>query len=203
MQYRPAQTAPLRPWPRAAHRLLPLATLLLGGLATAAEPDSGLLSPATPTLSYTAGPFVASNPSSTADGAPVCGPQVCDSYLLTVSLPAGATATRVKISIGWDDVGSDYDLHVYRGDQTGVDGPQPTADAGESAGGNQPEVVSFDALPGTTQAYTIKVVPWLVTPGDPGFTGTITLSAGSGGGGGGGGGGDEETSCTLPAGVRP
>lgn len=171
--------------------------------AWAGTPSSGELTPDTPmqTLQYTAGPFAVSNPAANATDGPVCNPAAaCDSYKLTITLPAGSNFSRARISTAWPEgSASDYDLYIFSGDRGDLDGTA-TPDAGSSAGSGNPESTVISLTPGTSAVYTIKVVPFAVVPNEV-VTGTITLIADSGGGGGGGGG--DGPSCTVPAGVRP
>lgn len=188
-------------------RLLPI-TLALAwaapGLVMAATPASDTLTPATKGLkiTYSAGPFAASNPAGTATDGPVCNAAApCDSFKLTITTPAGSIYTRAKISVEWGaDSLSDYDVYVYNGDVGDLDGMTP-ADVGDSAGSSNPESLTINLEPGT-HAYTIKTVPFQVVPRETDVVGTIELMTGSTGGGGGGGGGNGD-SCSIPAGVRP
>src|SRR5882672_7394857 len=95
---------------------------------TAATPSSGTLSPGTLTLTYDAGPFFQPNQSPVGLGQVDSGPRCnsttfpCDSFALTVSLPAGYVAANpnasIKVTMFWTDTGSkqsDYDLYIYDG----------------------------------------------------------------------------------------
>ena len=139
-----------------------------GGACLAAEPAAGTLSPASPSLSYSAGPFTTPNPTPTpgVDSGPVCdATSPCDSYRLTVSVPQDYAAAHpnlsVRVTLSWTDAnpaaGSDYDLWIYEGDAGDLDG----SDAGvvSSASSDNPEIAVFYPDPGTF-AYTIKVVPY-------------------------------------------
>ncbi len=186
-------------WARLSRIVLPC--LLAPSAGWAGTPSSGELTPATPmqTLSYTVGPFTVSSPVATATDGPVCNVAApCDSYKLTVTLPAGTPFTRARISIDWPQGSvSDYDLYIYSGDRGNLDGME-APDVGSAAGSSNPEVTTIGLLPGATTVYTLKVVPFAVVPAEA-VTGTITLLAEPGGGGGGG----EAQSCVVPAGVRP
>lgn len=183
-------------------RLACLAAVAAPGSLWAGTPNSGTLTPDTPmrTLNYTVGPFTASNPTPVpeVDIGPRCNARFeCDSYKLTVTLPADSTSNRVRMTLAWPaGSNSDYDLYVYAGDQGNIGGGA-AADVGESASGANPEALSFNAQPGTTTVFTIKVVPYTVTPAETPITGTIELLEGGGSSGGGG------QSCVIPAGVRP
>src|SRR5438105_13661871 len=83
----------------------------LGWLSLASTPSSGTLSPGTPVVTYTAGPFNVPIQSPVGAGQLDSGPRCnantfpCDSYTLTISLPAGYVAAHpnsaVKVSAGW------------------------------------------------------------------------------------------------------
>jgi serine protease AprX len=152
-------------------RLLALLALILGLRAEAATPSSGALSPATPTLDYVVGPFSQSNPTPIpdVDDGPRCNLNFpCDSYQLTVTVPVGYVAAnpnaKVRISTRWAAASpSDYDLHIYAGVRGDLDG-SVVADVGASASSANPEVYEFVPVDGATTTYTIKVVPYAVTP---------------------------------------
>lgn len=185
-------------------RLIAAACLAVPVAGWAGTPSSGELTPSTPmqTLQYTVGPFVASNPAATGTDGPVCNAAAsCDSFKLTVTVPADSAFSRAKITVDWPaDSASDYDLYVFSGDRGDLDGTM-SPDVGSSASSSNPETSAISLTPGTSTVYTIKVVPFAVVPNEV-VTGTIALIADTGGGGGGGGGGDGP-SCAVPAGVRP
>lgn len=192
---------------KAAVRLLPITLAALAwaapGMVIAATPASGTLTPETEGLkiSYMAGPFTASNPAGLATDGPVCNAAAqCDSFRLTITTPQDSIYTRAKVEVTWGNAGSDYDIYVYNGDIGNRNGMIP-ADVGESAGSTTTETVTFDLTPGT-QVYTVKTVPFAVTPGETDVVGTAELVTGTPGGGGGGG-EDPGASCTLPTGVSP
>ena len=132
------------------------------GVTEAATPTSGTLSTATPTLTYTAGPFLVPNVTGTA-GAVICNSVTpCDEYQLTVSVPAGYDAGHdVKITVQWPTAVADFDLYLL--DANG-------AEVRSSASSSDPETVVVPAVSGT---YTVRVVPF--APLGQSFTGTIRL----------------------------
>ena len=68
----------------------------LARAGTAATPSSGTLSPDTPALTFTGGPFTGSNPSGFAGDLPNCSvPNTCDTYTLGIDIPAGYSALPV------------------------------------------------------------------------------------------------------------
>jgi len=129
-----------------------LATVL-GSSAMAANPGSGTVSPSSPTISYTGGPYTGSNPSGVI-GDPDCDlfPGTCDDYLLTVDIDdAYLTAhpnTAVEIKTTWPGP-SDFDLLMQTASGLTVNS------SGNAAG--QPEVITFYPNPGTTQ-YRLRTV---------------------------------------------
>ena len=146
----------------------------LGWLSFASTPSSGTLTPATPVLTYDAGPFTTANQSPVGLGQLDTGPRCnsnafpCDSYTLTVSLPSGYTAANpnsaVKVTLFWTDTGtgqSDYDLYIYNGVNPTVDGNHP-ADH-QSASGSNPEVGIINPLVDGTSQYNIKILPFQPT----------------------------------------
>ena len=135
----------------------------LVGLGARAMPGSGTLSPAAPTLSYTAGPFLVANPGAQAGGGPVCnGPETCDDYALTVAVPAGYDANHnIRIEIGWPVAGADFDVYILRGESV----------IATAASSSDPEVAIIPALAGE---YIVRVVPF--APAGQSITGNINLT---------------------------
>jgi hypothetical protein len=133
-----------------------------GGVSEAATPNSGTLSTGTPTITYTAGPFLVPNVTGTA-GAVICNAVTpCDEFRLTVSVPAGYDAGHdVKITIQWPTAVADFDLYLL--DANG-------AEVRSSASSSDPETVVVPAVSGT---YTVRVVPF--APLGQSFTGTLSL----------------------------
>src|SRR5215218_7373848 len=89
------------------------AAALLATLAgSAADPASGTLSAANPTLTYTGGPNLVSNPSGQACEVD-CVNLPCDEYALTINVPASYENThQVRIVVSWPIPAEDYDLQV-------------------------------------------------------------------------------------------
>src|SRR5437868_12773666 len=101
-----------------------LFTLLLpAALAAATNPPGATLSPSSPSVTFTGGPFSASNPSNPAGlNPPVCTDATCAQFALTVSIPATDFNTyKAKVTVGWTNSGtttqgsnsSDYDVFIY------------------------------------------------------------------------------------------
>src|SRR5437763_1621362 len=151
-----------------------LFTLLPAALAAATNPPGATLSPSSPSVTFTGGPFSTSNPSNPAGlNPPVCTDATCGQFALTVSIPAADFNTyKAKVTVGWTNSGtttqgsesSDYDVFIYSPDETG-------SEVGSAATSNNPEQTSFDAASGS---YTIYVVPYDVAPSVT-FTATVTL----------------------------
>jgi hypothetical protein len=138
----------------------------------ASTPSSGTLTTVSGPVTYTAGPFFQENPSPLGLGQVDQGPRCngttfpCDSYDLTVSLPAGYTATHcnaaVKVTLSWVDSGtgqSDYDLYIYEGVVGDLDGNTP-ADFQSATSGYRPEIATVAPLKDGANHYTIKIVPF-------------------------------------------
>src|SRR5436853_458981 len=145
----------------------------IGWFSFAGTPSSGTLSTANPVLTYDAGPFNVANQSPLGLGQLDVGPRCdstsfpCDNYTLTVTLPSGYAAAHpnagVKISLFYTDTGShqsEYDLYVYNGVVTSLDGSQPSNHA--STGAN-PEVTTINPVLDGTNKYSIFIVPYIPT----------------------------------------
>jgi hypothetical protein len=157
-------------------------------LSFAATPSSGTLSETTPVLTYTAGPFLQSNPVPVpvVQSGPTCGgaQNPCDSYELTISMTAAYIAANpsasAKVTLSWQDTGSgssDYDLYIYNGVVGNTTATTPVASRGASAA--NPEIASIFPLAEGSNTYTIKVVPY--TASGETVSVKIELLAGSGG----------------------
>lgn len=139
----------------------------------ASTPSSGTVSPTVTTFNYDAGPFTTPNQSPLGLGQLDQGPRcdstfACDSFKLTVSVPAGYMATHpnasVRVTMFWTDLGtgqSDYDLYIYKGDVGNLNGSRQ-ADY-QAASGANPEVASISPLTDGDAIYTLKIVPYTPT----------------------------------------
>lgn len=132
--------------------------------ADAATPASGTVSDTTPATTWRAGPFAVPNVSGTT-GTVSCGdPQLCDDYVLKVSVPVGYDAGHsLRIDVKWPNTAADFDLYVLDSDGHEVAAAASTSD---------PETV---LLPAVTASYTVRVVPY--APLGDSFSGTATLVA--------------------------
>lgn len=149
-----------------ATALCAVAALATSMAGLAANPASGTLSVANPTLTYTTGPNIVSNPTGTV--ALDCSTLPCDEYALSVDVPATYEEThQIRIHISWTSPVEDYDLNV--------------SNMGSS--GNTPGIPETVVAAAKSGSYTVQVVPYAVHGGS--FTGTITLeekpAVGSGG----------------------
>src|SRR6267378_7612367 len=174
---------------------------------SAATPSSGTISTAAPTMTYDAGPFVQANQSPVGLGQVDSGPRCnsntfpCDSFALTVSLPAGYIAANpnasIKVTMFWTDTGSkqsDYDLYIYDGVVDTLSGSQPAPYS--SASGANPEVASVSPLKNGDTKYTVKIVPF--TPSGEAVHVRLELLSGTGPAGFPGFGGADPTSPGIP-----
>lgn len=81
--------------------------------ADAATPASGTVSDTSPSVRYTAGPFVAPNVTGTAGAVNCTAPQSCDDYALTVATPAGyGTTHSLKVTVSWPTAAADFDVYL-------------------------------------------------------------------------------------------
>lgn len=147
-----------------------------GWFSFASTPSSGTLSPATPILTYDAGPLppnaiqdvtglVLSGPVCEGTGTPAA---TCDSYALTITLPAGYQAANpnaeARVTLFWtntdptNNAASDYDLYVYKGVIGDLNGTKKAdwQSTGDSTA--DPEIAHVTPLQDGTNQFTIKVV---------------------------------------------
>lgn len=147
-----------------------------GWYSFASTPSSGTLSPATPILTYDAGPLppnAIQDVTGLALSGPVCQgtgtpAATCDSYALTVTLPAGYHAANpnaeVQVTLFWtntdptNNAASDYDLYVYKGAVGDLNGTKKAdwQSTGDSTA--DPEIAHVTPLQDGTSQFTIKVV---------------------------------------------
>jgi PKD repeat protein len=148
----------------------------------AASPESGTVSPTSPTVSYTGGPFLGINQTNTADSATItCTPATpCDDYGLAISLPSGDPNSYVfEVTVSWTDKATpttshnDFDLYVYDANGNVVSGNSGATSA-------NPERVTISVTGGS---YKIRVLPFDVNIGPSGdtYNATVTLSSVPGG----------------------
>jgi hypothetical protein len=137
---------------------LTLGLLLVPG-APAAIPSAGTVSSATPTSTWTGGPFLTSNPA----GICLAVDPSCDTYTLNLVPPATGNYT-VEISITPSSEGDDYDLYVT--------GPDGTRVGSSTTSGGHEKVVLNNPPAG---AYSVSTLAWLVAPGGT-YSGKATLA---------------------------
>ena len=141
----------------AAAVCLAVAVLLATRFHTeAATPASGTVSLATPTLTYTSGPFTISNPTDQVDGVPTCdATHPCDDFKLTVDVPAGYDAVHyVKIQVAWPNQATlaQYDIFVYKLNPDDTLGPLVAANFFAV----DPDVTTISAISGK---YLLRIAP--------------------------------------------
>src|SRR5688500_17256614 len=86
------------------------ATCCLGSMvAHAADPASGTLSTANPTITYESGPFTGSNPEGE------CDDVFCDHFALTLDLAGVPTTSSVRITTSWITPADDFDIYWMNG----------------------------------------------------------------------------------------
>lgn len=130
--------------------------------ADAATPASGTVSDTSPSVRYTAGPFVAPNVTGTAGAVNCTAPQSCDDYALTVATPAGyGTTHSLKVTVSWPTAAADFDVYLL--DSAG-------REVGVAASSSDPEVIQVSPNAGK---YTVRVVPY--APAGQSFTATVAL----------------------------
>ncbi len=133
---------------------------LLPASVHAALPGAGTVSQATPTSSWTGGPFLTSNPS----GLCLTGVDPsCDTYALTIAPPATGNYT-VEITTTPSSEGDDYDLYVK--------GPAGETVGSSTTSGGHEKVVLTNPPAGT---YSVSTLAWLVAPGGT-YQGKATLA---------------------------
>ena len=91
------------------------AALMTVAGAAFADPDTGTLSLTSTTLEYSGGPYLVPNPTPLAE--PLCLPNNCDTFTLTVDVPEGYAdehpADVIRMSFGWAEPNADFDVYVY------------------------------------------------------------------------------------------
>src|SRR5438552_1152058 len=120
---------------------------LLAGAIFASTPSGGTVSPSSSTLTWTGGPFVASNPLSCRDAE-----LTCDHFALTVLPPNKSFVLTVRVTAS--SIGDDIDLFVRD--------PNNNTIASSTTSSGVEEVVISNPAAGT---YTVVVQPSLVVPG--------------------------------------
>jgi PKD repeat protein len=151
--------------------LVALALMTVAGFAQAATPASGTLTDTSGPLGYTSGPFMV--PNATGAAALTCMNPVapCDTFALTVTLPAGFAAAHPKavftVSTAWANTTEDYD--IYLNDSTGTQ-------VNSSASSSDPEMYTQGV---TTDSVTYSLVIVPATPLGGTTTTTITLVPGA------------------------
>jgi hypothetical protein len=138
-------------------RLVAILTLgILSVTAGAATPESGNLDGQRAEATWTGGPFVVPNPSTTGGAVKQVpcdlGQPVCDSFRLTVSGNVQQVLVAIAPAAGFET--DDYDLYVYN-----AAGVQIANDAG--ADGYESTVFNHDG----SAYYDVRVQPYIINPG--------------------------------------
>ena len=138
-------------------RLAAISIISLSFSVMAATPESGSLEGQHGEATWSGGPFVASNPSTTGGAVKEVpcdlGQPVCDGYRLTVS--GNAQEVLIAISPGTGFETDDYDLYVYNDK-----GIRIADDASED--GYESVVIAND---GSSAYYDVRVQAYLINPG--------------------------------------
>lgn len=153
-------------------------TKFIAGLSLAASPASGTVSPASPSVTFTGGPFLGINQTNSADNATItCTPATpCDDYALGISLSADDPNSYIfNVKVSWADKATptashnDFDVYVYDSSGKVVSGNSGATSA-------NPENVTISVTGGN---YKIRVLPFDVNIGSSGdtYTATVTLSS--------------------------
>ena len=82
-------------------------------------------------------------------GEPICTPTSCDTFNLTVTLPAGYAAANpthvVRILVGWPNTVNDFDCYVLAPDNSVVT---------SGASSSDPETMTLPAVSGSYRVIT-------------------------------------------------
>lgn len=131
------------------------------------------LSEANPTVTWTAGPFVAPNVTPQAGGEPECVEftATCSEYFFEVAFTGEVDVEndQVRIAIGWSDSNADFDPYLYGCDASGETCDDLLVNGGGSA---NPETMFVPARNGSYNGkYRVVVAPFL--PLAQTYTGTV------------------------------
>src|SRR3989454_878119 len=144
---------------------------LVCGAATASTPSSGTLSPGTPVLTFTGGPFTGSNPSGFAGDLPNCSiPNTCDTYTLSINIPLGYSALHpndvIAVKVQWPDAGvNDFDVYI-------LNSTTDTQEQAPAATSSDPEVTAWAVVDGSV-TYRVRIVAFQAA--NESYNATVTL----------------------------
>jgi PKD domain-containing protein len=160
----------------AATALVATATLLsLACFAT--TPTNGTLSPSTPEITFTGGPFlVATNADDNATGPVTCDTaHPCEDFGLTIDIPQTYKDTHpsdiVRVVISWDDPTGGQDLDTWL-----VNNPDNQVYPAHAAnGGDNPEVINvpMSAIQAGAHQFFVRVAPFVST--GQAYSGKVSL----------------------------
>ena len=133
---------------RATHKAPRLAAVLFAAAissAVASTPSSGTLTDASPTLTYTAGPFSVPNVTDNVSGTPTCDNTIpaeqCDTFHLNVNVAASdATTKRIKVTISFPIAAGEFDVFVFDANGNLL---------GSDTAGGEPSVATIPAVSGS------------------------------------------------------
>ncbi len=144
-----------------------LAVLAIGASssALASTPSSGMITPATPTLGYVAGPFAISNITFVGNSTPPAScstTEPCDEFRLTIDLPENYLdqhpSDQIRFVFTWGDPVEDFDVFLYDLDNN------LAFVAANSPGPGAPESFALPAYGGKRE-YVIRILPSVVAGG--------------------------------------
>ncbi|HEY0071135.1 MAG TPA: S-layer homology domain-containing protein [Chloroflexia bacterium] len=151
--------------------------------ALAATPQSGRLSQANPSVTWTGPTYVAAN--SVGDRSACDVPGRCDEFYMYLDLPANFTATQqvtITVSITVPNALDDYDVYVI--------GPNGVTVGSSTAGFGSEEKVTV-ICPTLNFTYTVQVAPLTIVGPISQYTGEASIEVGPG------------TVCRTPGPTRP
>jgi len=124
-------------------------------------------------LTFAGGPYAVPNPSSQANGKPICNAALpCDEYAFTVSVSDATSKSKyVRIELAWPVVGeAQFDLYAF-------DGATANGKLMAQSLGDQtyvmPDVILIPAVAANNGTYTLRIVPFL--PLGQSVTGKVSL----------------------------
>lgn len=136
----------------------------LASVSEAATPAGGTVSDASPSTSWTGGPFAAPNATGAAGDPDCTAPGSCDDFKLHVDTAAAYGDThRLRVTVGWTNTAADFDVYL-------LDAQGKTV--ATAASGADPETLLTAPTAGD---YTVRVVPYL--PLGSSFTAKATLES--------------------------
>lgn len=147
------------------------ATVLLivfSSAAHAATPSAGVITPTSSPLTWT-GPSTGG--AGAGEGATCVETVNCDTFTLTVSgVDSDWAGKIIPVKIEWSVPTNDYDLYIHKGSNAG-----PLVGSSTDGAPQTSEKSSIDPSATGTGVYTVHVVFFTVSPGDP-YRGTASVA---------------------------